>query len=150
MHECQSASWQGGGFPNRREMPRAAICSCCRVDLNTSDLLLKMRVDQASALAWVAVAIAYWCIPSIKGMSGGRNQNARFSQPKNSTLVQPRKGCVTTIPCFCKLTKLAEKGGGNFHSRDDRCGRGLAVTRRRYAGGGLWHESERADSGFVV
>ena len=44
-----------------------------------------MRVDQSSALAWVAVAIPYWCIPSIKGMSGGRNRNARFSQPKNST-----------------------------------------------------------------
>jgi hypothetical protein len=37
--------------------------------------VLKKRVDQASALAWVAVAIAYWCIPSIKGMSGGRNRN---------------------------------------------------------------------------
>jgi hypothetical protein len=48
--------------------------------------MLKMRVDQASALAWVAVVIAYWCIPSIKGMSGGRNRNARFSQPKNSTV----------------------------------------------------------------
>jgi hypothetical protein len=47
--------------------------------------VLKMRVDQASGLAWVAIAIAYWCIPSIKGMSGGRNRNARFSQPKNST-----------------------------------------------------------------
>jgi hypothetical protein len=27
--------------------------------------LLKMRVDQASALAWVAVAKEYWCISTV-------------------------------------------------------------------------------------
>jgi len=44
--------------------------------------VLKMRVDQASALAWVAVAIAYWCIPSIKGMSGGKMEMQGFHNRK--------------------------------------------------------------------
>jgi hypothetical protein len=30
--------------------------------LHLTQRMLKMRVDQASALAWVAVAMAYWCL----------------------------------------------------------------------------------------
>jgi hypothetical protein len=48
-----------------------------------------MRVDQASALAWVAVAIAYWCIPSIKGMSGGEIEMQGFH---NRKIQQPHTG----------------------------------------------------------
>lgn len=40
--------------------------------------IVEKKVDQASALACLGAAIAYWCISTTKGMIGKNYRNARF------------------------------------------------------------------------